>query len=194
MTDYTWSWDNNYYEKTIKCTCPFCQNQIAGSVINAVKRKYILEPDYKAVFLILRCPSCDHPIIYAVSSKRTYPASSQFKDVQKLPKIIEHLYWEVRIATASGCYTAAIGLARTVIMHIAVEKGAAENLKFKVYVDYLCGAGYVPPNSTEWVDKIRLLGNDTVHSIEERTQEDAELITKFLMYLLIFIYELPQSI
>lgn len=195
MKEYKWTWTDgdSYYEETVESICPYCANQIAGKVMTVLKRRHLTEVIDDPVMLILKCPSCSKPIIYIIYNKQTIPASSPYKNVQKLPPTIMNLYWEVRIATASRCYTAAIGLARTIIMHIAVEKGVKENLTFKEYVNYIEDAGYIPPNSKEWVDRIRTLGNDSVHKLEERTQDEAELITKFLMYLLIFIYELPKS-
>ena len=43
-------------------------------------------------------------------------------------------------------------------------------------------------------DKIRTMGNETVHQLKHWNKEDAELIGKLLMHLLRIIYELPNSI
>jgi hypothetical protein len=104
------------------------------------------------------------------------------------------IFGEISNAIGAGCYTSAVILARTAIMHIAVELNAKENQSFAYYVDYLVVEGYVPPNAREWIDKIRKMANDSVHKLEIWGKEDAEMIGKFLYYLLVFVYELPASV
>ena len=74
-------------------------------------------------------------------------------------------------------------IARTLLMHIAVEQGAEEGLPFARYVTYLDEKGYIPPNGKKWVDYIRTSGNVANH----------EIVT-FLSTLLLVIYELPNSL
>jgi hypothetical protein len=75
----------------------------------------------------------------------------------------------------------------------AVDKGAEENLSFKSYVDYLV-ENYMPPKSQKWVDTIRLCANDSTHHLEILEKNDAEQVIKFVMYLLKYIYELPEEL
>ncbi len=50
---------------------------------------------------------------------------------------------------------------------------------------------YAPPNSKDWIDKIRSHGNEATHEIVIKNQADSEEIMTFLEMLLKFIYEFP---
>lgn len=76
-------------------------------------------------------------------------------------------------------------------MHIACEKGATEGKKFVEYVDYLDENGYIAPNMKNWVDQIRLLGNEATHKLEDKDREEAELAINFTCILLKIIFEFP---
>jgi hypothetical protein len=76
-------------------------------------------------------------------------------------------------------------------MHIAVHAGAPAGESFVSYVDYLVANHYAPPNSKDWIDKIRSHGNEANHEIVIKPQADAEEIMTFLEMLLKFIYEFP---
>ena len=75
-----------------------------------------------------------------------------------------------------------------------VDRGAAENLSFKKYVDYLADTGYVPPNGKAWVNHIRDKGNEAVHEIPALTQSDLTDLIVFTEMLLKFIYEFPRRV
>ena len=79
-------------------------------------------------------------------------------------------------------------------MHIAVEQGAAENMSFREYVDYLDDNGYLPPKSKEWVDHIRDQGNEANHEIIVKTANDAKKLIDFIEMLSKFIYEFPAHV
>jgi len=113
--------------------------------------------------------------------------------VKNLPENVSRIYNECRKSCGEGCFTASVLLARTLLNHIAVDNGAKENQSFKFYVDYLI-ENYMPKNSTGWVDSIRNLANDSTHHLEIMESEQAELVIKFLMYLLKYIYELPNEL
>ena len=94
---------------------------------------------------------------------------------------------------ANNCYTSAQMIARTLLMHIAVEQGAEENNSFADYINYLDSNGYIPPNGKTWVDFIRKSGNVANHQIVIKEKEETEKIITFLSALLLFIYELPNE-
>ena len=59
-------------------------------------------------------------------------------------------------------------------MHIAVAQGAKASISFVEYVDYLVNNHFAPPNSKDWVDKIRSHGNEANHEIvikKKKTQK-----------------------
>ena len=59
-------------------------------------------------------------------------------------------------------------------------------------VDQLQNFHIICKKSRPFVDKIRLLGNDGTHKLENRTEEDAKLALKFTGILLKNIYEMPK--
>jgi hypothetical protein len=136
------------------------------------------------------CHACNKPTFIA-EGKNT-PSAALGNPVLRLPDDISKIYEEIRSATSVNSYTAAVLAARKLLMHIAVEKGAAENKNFVDYVNYLETNHYTPPNSTSWVDRIRQLGNEANHDIVIMTKEQALLILTFLEMLLKFIYEFPD--
>lgn len=188
MSNYRWD-DSLHGEKpTMECVCPHCNLKIAG--IKHIAIRWMDNPTY----YVLECPSCSSPIIYQCYNQQTFPVGYALRSVKHLTEDVDTIYAEVRGAIAAGCYTAAVILARTAIMHIAVEQKAEENKSFLYYVNYLVEKGYVPPNAKAWIDTIRKMANDSVHKLEIWKKEDAEKIGTFLMYLLVFVYELPASV
>lgn len=122
------------------------------------------------------------PIICDVESNCTYPPGLPFDSVRNLPEDIQKVYSECKPAFGSGCYTAAVILARTLLNHVAVDKGAEENKSFQFYVNYLVD-NYMPKNAKGWVDTIRAFANASTHHLEILEQQDAEQAIKFVMYL-----------
>jgi len=178
---------------TQECECPYCNLHIAGRIKDVVDYG-LNQLDLSPSYYVLSCPSCGRPIIYQIGSHKTYPSGRPLKAVIHLPEKIDAIYSEINVAIGAGCFTAAVILARTAINHIAVDKGAEENKTFQYYVQFLVDNHFVPPNACDWIDKIRKMANKSVHDLEVWGRNEAELIGKFLMYLLIFVYELPASI
>lgn len=192
-----WAHPSNYDPKTQKYSCPYCNQTVAGIIHDLVKfdgSHPVWGRSTENVYAIMECPACHRPSIYEYSEQTTAPFVKALRPVNNLPEKIDAVYEEVRAGIGAKCYTSAVILSRTALMYIAVEKGAPDNLSFQKYVDFISSEGYVPPNAKGWIDKIRKMGNSAVHGLEIWEKEDAELIGTFLMYLLIFIYELPLSI
>lgn len=197
MFELYWRHPSDFDSKTQTYSCPYCNQIVAGTIHDLIK----FDGHFPSVgtitenaYSVLECPSCHKPSIYEYSEKTVAPSSKALRSVNDVPEKINAVYQEVRAGIGAECYTSAVILARTALMHIAVEKGAGDNLNFQKYVDFLASEGYMPPNAKEWVDKIRKMGNAAVHDLEIWGKDDAELIGRFLMYLLIFIYELPSSV
>ncbi|CAH6820485.1 conserved hypothetical protein [Vibrio chagasii] len=139
------------------------------------------------------CTRCCGPTFFNVDGFRS-PAISFGNTVSHVPTELNALYEEARRCTSQGCYTAAVLLCRKALMNIAVAQGAAENLRFIEYVNYLSENGYTPPNGRHWVDHIRRKGNEATHEIALMEEGDAKDLICFLEMLLKFIYEFPASI
>lgn len=145
------------------------------------------------------CPDCSRPTYFegeAIPDAKELqlPAPMLGLDVQHLPPEVAALYNEARECSAAGAYTAAVLLARKLLMHVGVEQGAASNLNFVGFIDYLATKGFVPPNGRAWVDRIRQLGNEANHEIVLVDQAKAEEALLFLGWLLKFAYELPGTL
>ena len=169
--------------KTIQCG--YCGRMIApdsGYKIDAYNTTYI----YK-------CPCCDNPIIYNSSNQETIPGAMYGRDIKSLPENIQILYDECRTNYSNKCYTSSQMIARTLLMHIAVEQGAKDGETFAKYIDYLDSNGFIPPNGKQWVDFIRKSGNVANHEIVIKEKEETEKVITFLSSLLLFIYELPNE-
>ena len=196
---YEYSWDRpmGLSEQTQTYTCPYCNKVVAGKIHHNISYESNF-PNVgnieEVVYSVMECPSCHQPTIYKRNDKTTNPFNKPLVPVNDVPEDINRIYEEVRTTIAAECYTSAVMLARTALMYIAVQKGAKTGEKFVFYVDYLNNNHYIPPNSRDWVDKIRKMGNDTAHQLTYWKKEDAELIGKLLMHLLRIIYELPNSI
>ena len=136
---------------------------------------------------------CHYPTLFdeSTGSVIQIPGISFGKSIEHLPDDVQKLYEEIRRATSSQSYTAAVLACRKLLMHIAVEKGAETNKTFSFYVKYLADNHYAPPGSQSWVDKIRDSGNEATHEIKIMTKEEAEELVNFIEMLLTFIYEFP---
>src|SRR5262249_42410076 len=93
------------------------------------------------------------------------PAAAIGNPVAALPDDIEKVYKEARNCTSVGAYTSTVMMARKLIMHIAVERGAAPGQSFAQYVDYLGAESSVPVNGKSWVEKARMNGIVGYHEL-----------------------------
>lgn len=185
---FTWKSYSEGEAATQGYLCPHCGLNAAG------KKRVVIDNNNGTGYFILKCPSCEKPAIFCRMDGKTFPFAKALRTVKHITENIAAVYNEIDTAIGAGCYTAAVILARTAIMHIAVEQGAEENKSFQFYVNYLVEKGFVPPNANAWIDAIRKMANESVHHLEIWHKQDAEKIGTFLMYLLVFIYELPASV
>lgn len=183
--------DGSYPFPTISVICPFCNKEVAAVKHIEITRGQFSNTEH--MYTVAECPVCMKPIVYDIKKGCTFPASLPFESVKNLPAEVQTVYNECRRAFGANCYTASVILARTLLNHVAVDKGAAENLSFQAYVNYLVD-NYMPPKSKKWVDSIRLYANDSTHHLEIMEKKDAEQVMKFVMYLLKYIYELPEEL
>lgn len=172
--------------KSYTIECGYCNNKIAPNI------GYYIHAEYQIIY-IYKCPCCGNPIIYNTYTKEMIPGSMYGRDIKKLPENIQTLYDECRTCYSNQCYTSSQMIARTLLMHIAVEQGAKEGETFAKYIDYLNTNGFIPPNGKKWVDFIRKSGNVANHQIVIKEKEETEKIISFLSSLLLFIYELPAE-
>lgn len=196
MKDYlAWIRNSGSFEysdaRTLKSTplsCGYCGEHVAPS------KGYCISTRDRHIAYIYQCPHCKNPIIYFITDNETIPGAMFGREVKNLPENIHALYNECRTCYANQCYTSAQMIARTLLMHIAVEQGADPGLSFVKYVNYLDANGYIPPNGKKWVDFIRTSGNVANHEIVIKEKEETEKVITFLSTLLLVIYELPNAL
>lgn len=185
------SWENLQTLKPEKYTCGHFG---CGREVGSEKGWDYSNAAGNTMASIYICPSCCCPTFFDYISGSQLPGKGIGQLIKHLPENVEGLYSEIRSATTQGAFTLAAMGCRKLLMHIAVEKGATADLTFVGYIDYLVNKHYAPPNSTEWVDRIRQKGNEANHEIKIMAEEDVFEIINFIEMLLKFIYEFPSRI
>ncbi|MGG3455150.1 DUF4145 domain-containing protein [Paenibacillus rhizolycopersici] len=186
-----WNWvslkKKEISTKTI--TCPYCNVRV-----QAESNTRIIDVETGAIkYHIHKCPECFMPIIIGINGN-IIPKSQKlpFDDVRYLPASIEKLYIECRKCYLIECYHSVIMVARTLLMHVAVDKGDSTGKSFAQYISHFETNGFIGSQNKEWVDKIRTIGNKYVHQLDEATAEDAQKVIMFIKQLLGNLYEMPQ--
>lgn len=142
------------------------------------------------------CHRCNKPTYIGVISGEQVPGFVFGKEFEKEifnDELIFELYNEARHCMEIGAFTSVGMCCRKVLMHIAVECGAAENKNFTYYVDYLNDNGYITVNAKKWVDIIRSKGNEANHKIIILTESDAKQLIIFVQNIITMIYEMPYQ-
>lgn len=135
------------------------------------------------------CHICKSPTYFFFGQQ--IPGALYGDEVKYLPNDIGDVYNESRKCFSVDAYTSSVLCCRKLLMNISCELGADEGLTFAKYIDYLEQNNHIPSKAKPWIDKIRVLGNDGTHKIENRSREDAELAIQFTSILLKIIYEMP---
>lgn len=159
--------------------------------ITPVLKKAMLR--YESGKEIHKCPECFMPVIIGLDGK-IIPQSQllPYEDVRFLPANVEKLYNECRKCFLNECYHSVIMVSRTLLMYIAVDKGADAGKTFAEYINYLETNGFIGSQNKAWVDKIRKIGNKYTHEMGMATQEDADKVIVFIKQLLGNLYEMPH--
>lgn len=173
-------------------TCGHCGNPLASNV------GYFKGSDDdgrgQRVAYVYICHHCYQPTYFNFSGTQT-PGIRIGNDVSGITDSgVEKLYDEARDAYSKNAFTASVLACRKLLMHVAVDKGAKENLSFFEYVQYLSDNHYITPSSKGWVDHIRSKGNEANHEIVIMTEEEAKNLLSFVEMLLKLIYEFPSKI
>jgi len=137
------------------------------------------------------CPLCGKPIIHDMEKNSALPAAREFENIKHLPQDIETLYNKMRDAFSVKAYTCCVIAGR---INVAVEQGVDANKSFVNYVNFLVDNCLPKSKSKPWVDKVRELGNASVHKLVIATKENAEISLTFLTAILKNIYEFPNSV
>ena len=187
MAEYILNWQHAVNQGPRSYVSHFCGDKVAsekGWVATTKYFKYFKHSSSFAPGVISR-----HSLVQ-MESKSSTRVGNLVNGITD--KGVEALYNEARDCTMIGANTAAVLLARKLLMNVAVQHGAKPGETFVDYVDYLSSNGFVPPNGRAWVDQIRKKANEATHEIPQITQQDAQQIMIFVEMLLKFVYEFPS--
>lgn len=185
MAEFTnLSWQNAQNIGSKSFVCWNCSNLVAS---HTGYNTTTLNGSYAKIYI---CPHCKAPHIVDFYGAE-YPYIIQGKEIKNLPENIKNIFNEARTCFGAGAYTATVMLLRKIMMNLAVEEGASSdsNMGFSAYVKYLCDNGVVHKKQHQQAEKIKQLGNDANHKIEERSKEDATLILGLISLILVNNYE-----
>lgn len=164
--------------------CGYCGDQVGSD--------RGLTTDAKDAFIRI-CPLCNCPTFFSAPQEQ-WPGPRVGGNVSQIADDVKGLYEEARQSVTVNAYTGAVMLCRTILMHVAVEKGAKPGETFQSYVKWLIDEHYVPRGSDGWLDYIRARGNDANHKIVPMNRDDALGVLGFTEAMLRNVYELPAAV
>jgi len=177
--------DGSTPDSWLPYTCGHCGHAASGYVI-----AYAVGENTTATQIRwLQCPTCREPSVETTSGA-IVPGAAFGPEIEGLPKEVESAYEEARLCLAVNANTAAEGVCRKILMHIAVDKLAEEGKTFAFYIDYLAQHGYVTPPMQPWVTLIKDYGNEAQHRIAPSDRKRAEGTLLFTAQLLRTVYEM----
>lgn len=164
-------------------TCGHCGTQVSGAVLAYAKdnRGYVGR--------WLQCSTCGDGSFSNIEEK-LFPGASFGPSIEGLPADVQEAYCEARDCLSVNSTTAAELICRKILMHVAVDKGAAEGQTFASYIDYLQKQGYVTPPMRGWVVLIKDHGNESTHKLPKPERKRAEGTILFTAQLLRSVYEM----
>ena len=142
------------------------------------------------------CPSCRHATTFTRDGAgfefqipgflpgQGFDPSDKEDQVQTLVA----LYDDARWAMSTGAASCAVLMFRKMLMHIAVEKGAAKGLRFVQYCDYLIDENVVATPQHVILTRIKDAGNLENHAIRRAAGEEAEDLLALMTHLINGIY------
>lgn len=181
ITTYTRNMGESYYEYD----CAYCERPVSGIVI---AHYHYVNDDVK--WLI--CTSCGNGSVVSKFG-RIVPSGGFGPKIEGLPELVQLAYEEARNCIAVRSFMAAEQVCRTILMYIAVEKGARERDTFDGYIDYLEENDYITPSMREWVKLIKDHGGKATHRIETPDETRAKNTLWFTAELLRIIYEIEYK-
>ncbi len=185
-----YSWGKAYGLTSKSYTCGHCGNLVA------TERGFLgyNSSDSAKHAHIYICHFCSLPTFFEKEPSVQVPAPSVGKHVHYLPTEVDKLYKEARVSLTAGCPTATALCCRTLLLHIAVSKGAQPGLSFARYIDYLVEKGYISSDASAWLTHVRQEGNRATHEIVLIEDAAAYTLLSFMEVILKTVYEFPGEI
>jgi Domain of unknown function (DUF4145) len=177
--------DSSTQEGWLAYTCGHCGTAVSGAVVacgsdNNGFRGYWLQ-----------CPACGDGSFLSREGN-LFPGAKFGPLIEGLPDDVKKAYQEARDCLSVNATTAAELICHKILMHVAVDKGAAEGQTFASYIDYLEKQGYVTPPMRGWVKLIKDHGNDSTHKLPNPQRKRAEGTLIFTAQLLRTVYEMEH--
>jgi DNA-directed RNA polymerase subunit RPC12/RpoP len=179
--------DGNHPNGWYSYICGHCGRDVAGIVVAFASDE---GADHIIRVRWLQCPSCRQGSVF--SKESVFPGSVFGPMIEGLPTEVKQAYDEARRCLSVNAYTAAEGLCRKILMHVAVDKGAVAGQTFASYIDYLEQSGYVTPPMKDWVKLIKNHGNESQHQLKSPEQKRAQGTLLFTAQLLRSVYEMEH--
>ncbi len=174
-------WNSAGTLRPVEFTCGYCGKSVGGH--------YGYTHSHGGQIIL--CPNCGLPTFF--HSDVQSPGPMIGRDIEGLSEDIHGIYLEIRDTAKNGNHTATALLGRKLIMHVAVESGAEEDLSFKEYVNFLADNHHIPPKADKLLEYMRSLGNEKNHEIKLGNPADSKKVIKFIESLLYFVYELETE-
>lgn len=162
--------------------CGHCGMKVTGATISAWRK-----PDGVLIKWVM-CTNCDLGSV--LHDDNPIPSHPFGPEIEGLPLEVSEAYEEARKDMSVQAYTSSELICRKILMHVAVDKGAAEGQTFTSYIDYIEAQGYITPPMKSWVDLIRKHGNEATHRLTPANKDRAEGTIMFTAELLRLVYEM----
>jgi len=168
--------------------CGYCNRVVHGLVVSRIIDD---EEGYESIWLL--CPNCKRGSVKTPENV-IVPYAKASANIPGLSPNLEKAYNEAGDCLSIGSFTACEMVCRKILMSVAVDRGAKENLTFKQYVNYLESNGDITSNMKPWVVFIKDSGNDANHELALSSKEHAESTFDFTTQLLTLIYGMQHRI
>jgi hypothetical protein len=109
-----------------------------------------------------------------------------------MPDKVEKIYKEIRDSYTVGAYTCSVTICRTLLAHISVETGADKGKSFQYYVKHIEENCLPKAMDKGWLDRIRKVGNESVHDLVVANKELAWDMIRLSEILLRGLYDVPK--
>ena len=182
------TWKPKAVIKSRAYVCGHCSNKVASN--HGIETR--TSSNTAAGGYIYLCTHCNQPTYFY--GEMQVPGELPGSAVANVAEMIEDLYNEARRCVAANAYTGCVMICRKILMHVAHDNGAKENLKFVQYVNYLHDEHFIPPNARSWVEYIKDKGNEANHEIFTASKEDAVGLLVLVERMLQIIYDLPKRV
>lgn len=190
-----------------KITCPFCLHSGNFKVVAHKEKKH--HQDIKVLnFDTLECGNCNGYVLvlWSVNSSGINPPVHDFKVLpwpltyvrypDHWPETVGRNWLQAKRNLLNQNWDAAAIMARTALQAALRDKNAKMN-NLKNEINDLAQKGILPPLMKEWSENVRVLGNESAHPNSEQgatNPQDAKDVIRFLDFLMVYLYNLPEQI